>query len=92
MSGKISCSTLGSCFSHTRHLLFSCCFVVGDAAMEMTCGALLNQASGFIRLKKFGEAEARCTRLLDCTTPRGSAEVTAASVRSRALHFRGFAR
>lgn len=67
--------------------------VIDEAAIEMTCGALLNQASGFIRLKKFGEAEARCTRLLACTTPGGGVRVTGgAAARTRALHFRGFAR
>lgn len=82
------------------HTFFSACdpwTLVDDAAMEMTRGALLNQASGFIRLKKFGEAEARCTRLLDCTAPSGRDKVTdggaaTAAARTRALHFRGFAR
>lgn len=59
----------------------------------MICGALLNQASGFIRLKKFAEAEARCSRLLACTTPSSGIKITGgATARTRALHFRGFAR
>lgn len=63
------------------------------ASVEMICGALLNQASGFIRLKKFGEAEARCSRLLAYTTPSDGVKVTGgATARTRALHFRGFAR
>ncbi|CAM9855220.1 unnamed protein product [Scytosiphon promiscuus] len=64
-----------------------------EAAVEMACGALLNQASGFIRLKNFSEAEARCSRLLDSTTPSGGVRVAGgATARARALHFRGFAR
>ncbi|CAM9673778.1 unnamed protein product, partial [Hapterophycus canaliculatus] len=59
----------------------------------MTCGALLNQASGFIRVRNFAEAEARCSRLLHCTTPSGGIRVAGgAAARTRALHFRGFAR
>ncbi|CBJ49219.1 expressed unknown protein [Ectocarpus siliculosus] len=64
-----------------------------EAAVEMTCGALLNQASGFISLKKFKEAEARCSRLLASATPRGGTKAYGgAEARTRALHFRGFAR
>ncbi|CAM9780067.1 unnamed protein product [Ectocarpus sp. 4 AP-2014] len=64
-----------------------------EAAVEMTCGALLNQASGFISLKKFEEAEARCSRLLASATPRGGTKAYGgAEARTRALHFRGFAR
>eukprot|EP00903_Cladosiphon_okamuranus_P020524 g18841.t1 len=64
-----------------------------EASVEMICGALLNQASGFIRLKKFAEAEARCTRVLACTTPSDGVKIAGgATARARALHFRGFAR
>ncbi|CAM9612394.1 unnamed protein product [Ectocarpus sp. 12 AP-2014] len=64
-----------------------------EAAVEMTCGALLNQASGFISLKKFKEAEARCSRLLASATPRdGTKAYGGDEARTRALHFRGFAR
>ena len=59
----------------------------------MICGALLNQASGFIRLKNFAEAEARCSRVLACTTPSDGVKITGgATARARALHFRGFSR
>eukprot|EP00752_Nemacystus_decipiens_P013903 g12341.t1 len=64
-----------------------------ETSVEMICGALLNQASGFIRLKKFAEAEARCSRVLACTTPSDGVKITGgATARTRALHFRGFAR
>ncbi|CAN0296932.1 unnamed protein product [Ectocarpus fasciculatus] len=64
-----------------------------EPAVEMACGALLNQASGFIRLKNFKEAEVRCSRLLASATPRGGTKAYGgAEARTRALHFRGFAR
>lgn len=68
-------------------------FGADEASVEMIYGALLNQASGFIRLKKFAEAETRCSRVLACTTPSDGVKITGgATARTRALHFRGFAR
>lgn len=61
----------------------------------MARAALLNQASGLIRLQKFGEAEARCTKLLDdFAGPAGVGQGVAGvgDTYTRALHFRGFAR
>ncbi|CAM9309703.1 unnamed protein product [Laminaria digitata] len=56
----------------------------------MVWGALLNQASALIRLKKFEETEVRCSKLLEFTSEGDGGR--AAAARGRAYHFRGFSR
>lgn len=58
-------------------------------AIQTVCVALLNQASALIQLKKFADAEARCTRLLESTD---SHSASIRPLQARALHLRGFAR
>lgn len=62
-------------------------FAQDKNAVSAVSAALLNQASALIRLKQFGDAEARCTRLLAANI--GDDE---GAVRTRAFHFRGFSR
>ena len=69
------------------------CSFADEAALDVTRVALLNQASGLIHLQKFGEAEARCTKLLTSSgSTAGRGRDGGGDARTRALHFRGFAR
>lgn len=77
--------------AHNKHVFLICGFgLADDEGAEMVWGALLNQASALIRLKKFEETEVRCSKLLEFTSEGDGGR--AAAARGRAYHFRGFSR